>query len=418
MMIAFRGERARTPGYRRRMRSDDHAADDLRGPARVAVLGHTATMSGAEVALLRMLRQVDPDRASVVVITFADGPLVDRVRALGLEARVLLLDPTIATADRSALAGSLGSARTAIAFTRRLARLLREIDADVVHCNTLKADVLGGSAARLAHRPAVWYVHDRLSDDYLPRPVSILMRCAAHLLPRLVIANSRATLDTIGVAPTRSTVVHPGLDPDSFAASLPTPPHPPVVGMIGRISPTKGQNVFLRAATAVLASHPDARFVVAGAALFNEQAYEREVRDLAQRLGISDRVRFVGQVPDVPGLMSGLSVFVHASPVPEPFGQVIVEAMAVGVPVVATAAGGVPEITGADGELALTVPPGDADALAAAIISVLDRPDDARQRAARAQHSVRQRFSAVDTAEAVTGVWERARRLRRRRAGR
>ena len=135
--------------------------------------------------------------------------------------------------------------------------------------------------------------------------------------------------------------------------------------MIGRLAPWKGQSVFLRAFAQAFAG-TDVRAMVVGAALFGEEAYEQELRELADELGVGDRVDFLGFRSDVAVLMTQMDICVHASVVPEPFGQVIVEAMAAGIPVVAAAGGGAAEIV-TDGESALTHPPGDADALAGAL---------------------------------------------------
>ena len=388
---------------------------------RVAVLGHTAAMSGAEIALHRMLAAIDRSRFEVVVILFSDGPLVERLRQDDIAVRVLPLDFRAATTERSVRIASSTTLRhglVTIRFAWALARLLHDMAVDVVHCNTLKADLIGGVAGRLAGTPVVWYLHDRITDDYLPPRTASLIRLAAGLLPARVVANSRTTLQTLRPRrPARCSVAYPGLPDSAFATSVPSLPTAATIGMVGRISPTKGQDVFLRAARLVLADHPLARFRVIGSALFNEQEYERRMHALAAELGIDARVEFVGQVPDVRAELAGLSLLVHASPVPEPFGQVIVEAMAAGVPVIATAAGGVPELAGADGELALLVPPGDDAALAEAMRRTLEDPGAARVRADRALVSVRSRFTADLTATAVSGVWrESAGRSGRREA--
>jgi glycosyltransferase involved in cell wall biosynthesis len=194
-----------------------------------------------------------------------------------------------------------------------------------------------------------------------------------------------------------------------------------VIGIIGRISATKGQREFLTAAEMVASEHPDVSFRIVGTAMFNDQDYEQEVRALASQLGIGDRVTFTGWIADITKEVDRLTAVVHASPVPEPFGQVVVEAMARGVPVVATRAGGITEILDPDGTthppepgsatrttLGQLVNPGDSAGLAAAMRWVLAEPRQAEQLAEAAFASAMQRFEITRTAESVIAAWDRA----------
>jgi glycosyltransferase involved in cell wall biosynthesis len=140
----------------------------------------------------------------------------------------------------------------------------------------------------------------------------------------------------------------------------------PLVGIVGRVDPWKGQDVFLEAAALV----PEARFVVVGGAILgNEGDFEREVHALAHRLGLADRVLFTGHVDDAIPWLDALDVAVLASS-HEAFGIVLVEAMALGTPVIATATDGPSEVV-EDGVSGLLVPVGDPRALAAAMVRVL-----------------------------------------------
>jgi glycosyltransferase involved in cell wall biosynthesis len=396
-------------------------------PLRVVVLDHTAQLGGAELALLRTVAALDPAQVDVDVVLFADGPLVARLRDAGARVHVLPLDPRIAATDRAAAGRSvLGAARSAAAtlpFAVRLGRLLRRLDPDVVHTTSLKADLVGLPAAAIARRPLVWHVHDRIAGDYLPGPVARALRVLARRGPRHVVVNSRATAATLLPLPRGWTLAYPGLAPEQVA------PDPaarratgrgaaPVVGLVGRISPTKGQREFVEACALLADRYPDARFRVVGAALFTEAAYEAEVRALAERRGVAGRITWTGWVADPVAEVDGLTVLVHASPVPEPFGQVVAEGMARGVPVVATAGGGVDEIAVApDGTArALLVPPGDAGALAEAVARVLDRPEEAAARADRAWKDVQSEFAVAQTAELLTAAWQQVAVRRRSRA--
>ncbi|WP_159797148.1 glycosyltransferase [Puerhibacterium puerhi] len=392
------------------------------GPLRVLVVGHSAQASGAELALERLLAAVDPARVQVTVLLLEHGPLAARLAAAGVPVDVLPLDAEAARTARTAVVGGAG-ARQAVRLVPLVARLalhVRRRSPDLVVTTTLKSHVLGTPAALLARRPVVWHVHDRVADDYLPRPVVLALRAAARRLPRGVVANSAATAATLPGA-RGLTVAYPGFAP---AQALDAPerhaePPAPVVLLLGRVSPTKGQLELVRAAARVLPAHPTVRFRMVGAPLFGAAGYAAAVDREVERLGLAGRVERVPPVDDPAAELDAATVLVHASPVPEPFGQVVVEAMVRGVPVVATDAGGVPEILAPDGPepaadgtpaepLGLLVPPGDVGALAAAIAAVLADPAAARRRAAAAHAAALRRFGVGVTAEAVMTAWERA----------
>jgi glycosyltransferase involved in cell wall biosynthesis len=375
------------------------------GEIRVVVLDHTGELGGAELALIRLCGALR-GRVAFHVLLFADGPLRERLTALGATVEVLMLPEVVARADRSMSgapsAANLVRAVRLVPFLWRLMWRLRRLRPDVVHTTSLKADLLALPAAWLAGVPLVWHVHDRISPDYLPRPLVWLVRQASRF-PRAVIVNSRATGSTL---PRPSCVAYPGFAAAQVAVREPAPMRDPVVGLIGRLSPTKGQREFVQAASLVSESHPEVTFRIVGAAAFGEDEYVREVTAEARALAVDDRIEWIGRVDDTGAELDRMSVCVHASPVPEPFGQVIVEAMVRGVPVVATSAGGVPEILTEDGRaLGALVAPGDVPALADAITRVLDDPDAAADTAREAHASAMRRFPVEKTALTVESVW-------------
>ncbi|NUO90705.1 MAG: glycosyltransferase family 4 protein, partial [Dermatophilaceae bacterium] len=384
-----------------------------RGPLRVAVLDHTAELGGAELALVRLLEGLDADRVEPVVVLFSEGPLARRLRSAGHAVEVVPLGERLGAASRRLTpVGAAKAALSSVGFLRRLLTRLRRLDVDLVHTTSLKADLIGVPVARLLGVPLVWHVHDRIADDYLPRWTTRLVRALARRAPRAVVANSAATATTLPGA-RGLTVIHPGLTTDQVtpAPRCRQPDGPPVVGMVGRLSPTKGQLVLVRAMRRVVDERPDATARLVGAAAFGAEAYEREVREEVERLGLRDHVQLVGFVDDPRAELDRFAVCVHASPTPEPFGQVVTEAMAWGVPVVATSGGGVDEVvrTGPPGcETGLLVPADDDAALATAILEVIEHPAPALARAGRAHADVRERFAAAAGSSAMTAVWESA----------
>ena len=172
---------------------------------------------------------------------------------------------------------------------------------------------------------------------------------------------------------------------------------PFVFGVFSRLSPWKGQDVALRA----LAALPGAGCVIAGGALFGEQDYARSLVALAERLGVADRVRFLGQRDDVPALMRAVDAVVHPSTEPEPFGRTLVEAMLARRPLIAAEAGAAPEILD-DGRVGMMFPPDDHAALAACLRRVRDGAADGLLDAAEAR--ARAVYSAGRMREAIQGV--------------
>lgn len=323
----------------------------------VLYVDHTAKLSGGEIALLRLIPAV-MDEVRPVVVLGEDGPLVPRLRALGVETVVLPLG----SATRDLRKGRLRNPLVAIVrvasvlrYAWLLRRVIRNERVDLVHTNSLKAGFLGCLAARLAGVPSVWHLRDRVAADYLPRPAVALVRLALAVLPTHVVCNSEATARTLradGVPRKRprSTVIYDLLDvADTGPSAEPIMPASGArdsvpglhIGMVGRLAPWKGQDVVIRAVGLL---PPSVRLTVVGSAMFGEDDFEQLLREQVISLGLDDRVEFLGFVEDVLPVLREMDVLVHASLIPEPFGQVILEALAMGVPVVAVRGGGPSEI--------------------------------------------------------------------------
>jgi glycosyltransferase involved in cell wall biosynthesis len=335
---------------------------------RVVFLGHVAQLSGGEIALVRLIDALDEVDAHVILAE--DGPLVTRLAAAGAVVEVLpMRERTRDLRKERTSAGLLpltALVDTAI-YVLRLADRLRTLKPDLVHTNTLKAGVYGSLAARLARVPVIWHVRDRIATDYLERPAVPLLRALIAILPNGVAVNSEATRSTLWPPAKRRRAVY-SLVYDPVTSEREhvghTPGAPFVVGMIGRVTPWKGQHVFLEAFAQAFAGGSEIAVVV-GSPMFGEadSRYSGELRDMTLALGIGERVDFRGFREDVWAELARMRIFVHASTTPEPFGQVIVEAMLAGVPVIASAGGGPSEIL-TDGLNALLYPAGDVDALA------------------------------------------------------
>jgi glycosyltransferase involved in cell wall biosynthesis len=372
---------------------------------RVVFVDHVARLSGGEIALLRLLPAL-AEHVDVHVILGEDGPLVERLAEAGVAVEVLPLAPGVRDLRKGTVRRGLRVRALAPlpVYVLRLARRLRELQAGVVHTNSLKAALYGGAAGRLARVPVVWHVRDRISDNYLPAAAVRLVHVASRILPTAVVANSQSTLATLP-RPRRARVLYNPVVPDAVAASSGSDraPHAGLrVGMVGRLAPWKGQHVFLEAFAAAFRGEA-ARAHVVGSALFGEGDYAEGLERQAEELGIAAQVDFRGFREDVWAELAELDVLVHCSISPEPFGQVVLEGLAAGLPVVAADAGGPAELV-TDEVDGVLVAPNDAGALAAALRRLADDPE-LRLRLGTAARARAAEFTPERTARQLAEVY-------------
>jgi len=320
----------------------------------------------------------------------------------------------------ASILGALVALPSLVAMLVRLWRLLRANEGCVVLTFSIKADVYGAVAAALARRPCVWYMHDLLSPDMFPPTYRRTLAWLANRLPRYVLCNSAATRRALlesGVRPSMAMAAELGVDTKATVAPADVQrlrrelgaPNGPVLGLIGRIAPWKGQHVVVEAAPTVLQSFPNVVFWLVGGALFGDidTSYEARLRQRILEGSLGRHVVLTGHRDDISAVMACSDVVLHTSVKPEPFGLSIVEAMAQGKPVIATRSGGVPEVID-DGRTGVLVPPGDAPALADAIIRLLRDPEAAMAIGRAAREAVRERFSIEASAQRIGDALQRA----------
>jgi glycosyltransferase involved in cell wall biosynthesis len=240
----------------------------------------------------------------------------------------------------------------------------------------------------------------------IPRRRGLVYRLADRVITsgeaaaRIVAAAGVPAARIVAIAPGVDTArFHPGVSGQSVRRELGVDAAP-LVGLVANIRGSKGHNVFLEAARAVLTARPSTRFLIVGDGIGFD-----DVRRRVESLGLDTAVRMTGFRRDIPEVMAALDVLVLPSIRSEAASQVIPQALAVGTPVVATDVGGSGELI-RDRQTGRLVPAADATALAGAILECLTDPEAARTMARRGQDLVRERHS-LDAAMARTaGVYE------------
>ncbi len=366
------------------------------GDARFLFVQSTTEQGGAETILLNVFAASAEMRARAAVATlgFGRGDLPVRLTSLGV--RVFELR-----------AGRLRNPWGALKTVRAIACLKRELGAQVIVGNGSHPQVYAGLAAQLTGAGSVHLVNMIHRVPLLKNhPIDLL----AIVGPcDLAVTLSEASRQAMAQLRPRLIVeaLHPGTPispaPAEQAAAarreLGASTGDTLFGIFGRLQRWKGQDVFIEAAKRLAAVEPRARFAVVGGAVFGlEPEYESLLKRLAGEAGLRSRVVFTGHRTDVARLMAACDVVCHATRVPEPFGMVIVEAMAQGRPVVATRGGGPSEIV-VDGVTGLLVAPDDARAMAEAMARFGGDPIFRRETGEAGLRRVIEKFSATVYAE-------------------
>jgi L-malate glycosyltransferase len=383
---------------------------------RVLYVNHTAEVSGAERSLLSLLGALGETVERRMACPC--GRLSTAVEELGVPV--------------SAIAGTAGSLRLHPLHTPRalaemgvaalqVRRVARRERAEVVHANSIRAGIVLG-LGRLTPTATIVHVRDCLP----PGPVtSATMRLIAATATT-VVANSHYTARSVlAAAPNaRVEVVHNPVDLERWnperidraaaRAALGTAGERRVLlGVVAQLSPWKGQDTAIEALRLLLEEGVDAHLLLIGSAKFvaratrfDNEAYVAGLRARIAQAGLQERVSWLGEREDVPELVRALDVLLLPSS-EEPFGRALIEAMALGVPVLATEVGGPPEIL-QDGREGYLLPPREPAAWAAAVRRIAQSPDRGAGMGLVGRHRVQATFTAQQHAAAILKVYERA----------
>lgn len=286
---------------------------------------------------------------------------------------------------------------------RRLGQMIQEERPAVVVTCTNKDALCLGPAARTRGVPAVWWVNDLLTADFFPAPARRAFFWQARRDAARLVAVSDAVAGALragGVPADRVVTVHNGIPLERYRRSqrgawrrqAGLPADATLIGLVGRLTPWKGPELVLRVAAARRGRAPGEHYVLIGQAFNEDQEFAAGLRRFTVEQGLQDRVHFLPFQEAMAEVLTDLDIVLHASTRPEPFGRVIIEAMAVGVPVLAARAGGVPEII-TDGEDGLLARPGVVEDYVAGLGRLLAEPGLRARLAAAARRTVEERFS-------------------------
>lgn len=376
---------------------------------RVLYVNHTARVSGAERTLLDLLRALPADVTPTVASPA--GRLRDEVAALGVDHLPLPECEVSLKLEPRATSRAIVQLVRAGSETGRIAR---RVGARFVHAFSIRAGLGCGLAS---DAPLVVHAHDALGSGPASRGVAEVISRRS----RLILAASPFVADRLprgrGRAPV--TVVDNPVDLRSFdpavasatavrsEVGIPADAH--VIAVVGQITPWKGQDLALRVLAGLLERGLDAHLLVVGAPVFTSKltrhdnmAFQESLMELQQTLRLAGRAHFLGEREDVPAVLAGSDLTLVPS-WEEPFGRIVVESMAMGVPVLATTRGG-PALTLRDGG-GLTLPTDDIGGWVDAAETLLLDPAARAAMGERGSLLARSRFPLERWIERVTTAY-------------
>ncbi|WP_420631590.1 glycosyltransferase family 4 protein [Candidatus Leptofilum sp.] len=371
----------------------------------ILFVDHAQRLGGAEHSLLLLMAHLDktlwqPYLACPV------GDLADAAQQLGVPCHHLPL-PRLRRSVRVGADWLRGA--------RAIAQIANKVNAQAMVANTVRAAFYVALAAKLGKRLFLWHMRDFWLGETAPRfrQVDALLKRALCATAAHVIANSAATASHLPCP--NVTIIHNGINLSKFSAERNghafrqthgIPNDAPLVGIMGRLRPWKGQHRFVRMATVVSPTHPNAHFLIVGGVVFDaDNGYTNFLRGTVQQNQLTNKVHFTGHLLNVGDALAAIDIFVHSGD-PEPFGLVNIEAMAAGKPVVAFAHGALPEIVRHE-ETGLLVPPADEEALASAVGTLIAKPERARQMGLAGKARVRERFTIELAAAKFSAVLQK-----------
>lgn len=366
---------------------------------KILFITHVGQPGGAEFKMINICGLVE-NLCSVLM--FQNGNLEKLLNEKKIDSHVIEMPSEITAIKRDdGFLKIIYVIPSVIKFIKKISVYSRKFD--ILVCMSQKAFLISALAKPFVRKPIIWFMNDLLSTNHFSKILIMFLVFISRFAADFIIVNSQASYDAwlkSGGRKKNVTIMYSTIDVDAFDQSslnvekvlnykkLFNPNNKILIGNFGRLSPWKGQEVFIRA----IANIENAQGVIVGGAQFGEEEYENYIKSLVIELGIQDKIFFSGHQDEIPIIMKACDIIVHTSVAPEPFGRVIVEGMLAKKPVIASDAGGAQEIIqhNINGQL---TPMGDVAALNEAIKKYINNDEWAQKLAKEGRASAIKNFS-------------------------
>jgi glycosyltransferase involved in cell wall biosynthesis len=355
-------------------------------------------LGGGEISLINLLEKLDRASFTPFLLVPDEGELEKAARKLNIEVFII---------DYRKIKNPLNLARS-LYIIKKIVQIIKNKKIAIIHCNSTGGlTVLAAIATRLCAIPFIWHVRS-VDNDKL---IDWILTC---LSTKIIIISNAVTKRLAWLHTKKIELVHNGVNLDRFhpsteanalRESFAKDENTVVIGTVGRYHPIKGYKYFLSAASEVLKSITNAKFVIAGLDYNEQNLYLTELKELACRLKIDDKIIFIGNCQDVNAVTNALDICVSTSP-NEPFGRNIIEAMACAKPFIAFDSGGPREII-ENGISGILVEPKNSLRLAQEIIKLSLNPTIRKTLGENARKRVEQKFTSDIHARNIETIYRK-----------
>ena len=383
---------------------------------RILFFDHTARMSGGERSLLLILKKIDKTKFEPFLVTPEDGPLSKEAGLIGIKTETIGIPGVVLERKRTetSIIFLLFSFIALLPTVLRLVLFIKKRGIDLIYTNSQKAHIIGLFAGLFSGIPVIWHFRDILNEGYLRKLVTFL----GVRFTKAIIAISKAVAEqfvVLGRTNKRIKVIYNAIDVDDFEErqkdsktnlrkEYKLPPNSKIIASIGQIAQWKGQEYLIYTARELVKSFSNLYFFIIGESLFKEDDYKERIQKLVMEFGLEKKVFFTGFRWDIPGVMSNIDVLLHTTVEPEPFGRVLIEAMAAGKPVIAFDNGAASEVL-KDGT-GLLVAPFDSKALVNAVVMLMRDKEIYKRITEKGRLCVRERFDYSVLMEKIEEILE------------
>jgi glycosyltransferase involved in cell wall biosynthesis len=389
---------------------------------RILYVEDIGKIGGAEKILYILLSNLNKERYHPVVVFGSEGPLVKAIKDLGIECHTIKMKEMRKieiTLKKITIYNPVPILLNICQFVVLIVKLVsffkKNGKFDLVHTNTIQSQLCASIATKLLGMKLLWHEHNIQPPGFRRRIITFL----ANILPDKIIAVSNAVRKSYLPYirhPEKIITVHNGISIEvlheakesstNIRKEFGIPEKMAIVGMMSVLRPWKGHEYFLKAATFVKKEYPNVNFLIVGEEpLVKDKGYKKYLIDLSNQMGISDSVIFTGFRQDVVGILSQIDILVSASVLPDPFPTIILESMALGVPIVATNVGGVVEMI-EDEITGYLVPPGDAVEMGGKILRLLNEPEKKREMGLKGKERAKHFFTVKKFINGIENVYE------------